>query len=177
MQLVRSGVLLDIPKKCPKEVADIMRRCWIKDPKQRIQFLDICNRLAALNETTYEPSVSALPRSPPTSITINYISPFSDSNDNLDDENYLKPMPRSSLGRVDQTNIPDLPLPPSSPITIRYPLPFDNNDDDDDDDDSDDDSFYENLASSTPPAFNFYFRPSNSSNVDGYIETLPSIMK
>lgn len=100
MKLIGKFILLEIPENCPNEVADIMRSCWQINPKDRIQFLDICNRLSALKECIDEISLPPLPRPPPMPVTINYPLPFDEDefDDILDDDNYLKPAStRSSL--------------------------------------------------------------------------------
>lgn len=99
MKFILDGIFLDIAENCPNEIADVMKLCWKKDPKERIQFLDICNHLSKLKESISHHSLPSLPRPPPVPVTIDYPILFEDeSEDNLDEDNYLRPKsPQSNL--------------------------------------------------------------------------------
>ena len=45
LQVRDEGLTLPIPKKCPKILASIMKRCWMYNPAERPTFAEICNML------------------------------------------------------------------------------------------------------------------------------------
>lgn len=62
--------LLDIPEACPEEISEIMIACWRKDPKERVTFSEMRNRLIKMQEAQTRYNVLPLPRPPLETITI-----------------------------------------------------------------------------------------------------------
>ena len=54
---INEGYRLTIPENCPEPIADMMRRCWSKDPISRPSFKDIYAVLDALYEGPRESTI------------------------------------------------------------------------------------------------------------------------
>ena len=44
------GQILEKPDECSDPVYDIMKRCWVKNPKERIPFPEIIDELCSLDD-------------------------------------------------------------------------------------------------------------------------------
>lgn len=108
VKLILQGIMLIPPDGCPSFICDLMRSCWKSEPKDRIKFPEICERLQkAWDERDSErpsavsvasqgcrPAVGiadtsgiSLPRPP-----VFPVSHFqTDSTELLDSDNYLAP--------------------------------------------------------------------------------------
>ncbi|XP_065211620.1 muscle, skeletal receptor tyrosine-protein kinase-like [Planococcus citri] len=97
LKLVTGGTLLEIPTNCPNEVDEIIKLCWKHQEKERIQFIDICNRLCILKDRMAENPSPIIPRPPPMPVTVDFPLPYDDDDDDedfdddLDEDNYLRP--------------------------------------------------------------------------------------
>lgn len=50
-KLILQGIMLIPPEDCPTFVCELMRACWRTDPKDRICFKDICEKLQTFQES------------------------------------------------------------------------------------------------------------------------------
>lgn len=48
VERVQRGIVLETPKGCPKEVYDVMRKCWALHPDERPSFRNLKEQLVAL---------------------------------------------------------------------------------------------------------------------------------
>lgn len=90
LKLIHDGVLLDIPLNCPPVICVIMNGCWKSDPKERLRFAEIYERL---KNVTRRPQIdSSLPRPPALPVIVDHLSLRKmPSEEFLDYENYLRP--------------------------------------------------------------------------------------
>ncbi|XP_066597332.1 tyrosine-protein kinase transmembrane receptor Ror-like isoform X2 [Prorops nasuta] len=101
VKLILQGIMLIPPDECPPTVCQIMRECWKTDPRDRIKFPDVLERLEKLKEKQI--SQGSLPRPPQSLVTIR-------SSDNVDDDGYLLPAPA-----IPRNYIQPLPTPIDCP--------------------------------------------------------------
>ncbi|XP_012259968.2 muscle, skeletal receptor tyrosine-protein kinase-like [Athalia rosae] len=96
VKLILHGIMLIPPEDCPPFICDIMRGCWKTEPKDRLKFTDIMEKL----ELAHEKSSNkwSLPRPPQGPVTIR-------SADAFDNDGYLLPAPTTSCEYMQ-------PLPP-----------------------------------------------------------------
>lgn len=92
VKLILQGIMLIPPDECPSLICDLMRSCWKSEPKDRIRFPDIWEKLQKAWETTQniEASGVSLPR-PPVLPVAHISEPPQDLGEILDTENYLAP--------------------------------------------------------------------------------------
>lgn len=83
MKLIFQGIMLIPPEGCPPFVCQIMRECWKTDPKDRIKFPEILERLEKVKVKSIQ---DTLPRPPQGPVTIR-------TPDVLDPDGYLLPAP------------------------------------------------------------------------------------
>ncbi|KAG6804029.1 muscle, skeletal receptor tyrosine protein kinase isoform X1 [Apis mellifera caucasica] len=83
VKLIFQGIMLIPPEGCPPFVCQIMRECWKTDPKDRIKFPEILERLEKVKVKTIQ---DTLPRPPQGPVTIR-------TPDVLDPDGYLLPAP------------------------------------------------------------------------------------
>ncbi|XP_025424056.1 tyrosine-protein kinase transmembrane receptor Ror-like [Sipha flava] len=90
LKLIHDGVLLDIPLDCPPVICVLMNGCWKSDPKERLRFVDVHDRL---KNVTKRPELdSPLPRPPALPSIVDHLSLKKiPSEELLDVENYLRP--------------------------------------------------------------------------------------
>lgn len=50
VERVQRGQILETPKGCPKEVYDLMRKCWALHPDERPSFRGVKDQLIALQQ-------------------------------------------------------------------------------------------------------------------------------
>uniref|UniRef100_A0A8D8Y8S9 Muscle, skeletal receptor tyrosine-protein kinase n=1 Tax=Cacopsylla melanoneura TaxID=428564 RepID=A0A8D8Y8S9_9HEMI len=94
IKLIVQGIMLIPPDNCPRTICEIMSLCWKTEPKHRIKFPEICDRLAKPMEEE-----ASLPRPPALPIATDHLSNLHkhrsslyDSNEGLDEGNYLQPL-------------------------------------------------------------------------------------
>jgi len=103
LKLIHDGVLLDIPMNCPPVICVLMNGCWKSDPKERLRFIDIYERL---KNVTKRPELdSPLPRPPTLPVIVDHLS--------------LRKMPSEELLDVDDYLRPD-----EQRVTVEYILPY-----------------------------------------------------
>ncbi|KAL4103464.1 hypothetical protein QTP88_018841 [Uroleucon formosanum] len=103
LKLIHDGVLLDIPMNCPPVICVLMNGCWKSDPKERLRFIDIYERL---KNVTKRPELdSPLPRPPTLPVIVDHLS--------------LRKMPSEELLDVDDYLQPD-----EQRVTVEYILPY-----------------------------------------------------
>ncbi|XP_050434165.1 tyrosine-protein kinase transmembrane receptor Ror-like isoform X2 [Adelges cooleyi] len=104
LKLIHDGVLLEIPLNCPPVICVLMNGCWKSDPKERLRFSDIYERL---KNVTKRPELdSPLPRPPALPAIVNHLNLRQYSSEELlDVDNYLQP------DDLDDTREYILPLP------------------------------------------------------------------
>lgn len=84
VKLILQGTMLILPDECPPLVCQIMHDCWKIEPRERIKFPDILERLEkAQNELTRQ---GTLPRPPQGPVLLR-------TPDVLDPDGYLLPAP------------------------------------------------------------------------------------
>ncbi|XP_016907662.1 muscle, skeletal receptor tyrosine protein kinase-like isoform X2 [Apis laboriosa] len=83
VKLIFQGIMLIPPEGCPPFVCQIMRECWKTDPKDRIKFPEILERLEKVKVKSIQ---DTLPRPPQGPVTIR-------TPDVLDPDGYLLPAP------------------------------------------------------------------------------------
>ncbi|XP_012234031.2 high affinity nerve growth factor receptor-like isoform X1 [Linepithema humile] len=83
VKLILQGIMLMPPEECPPVICQIMRDCWKTDPRERIKFPDILDRLEKAGKLTQQ---ETLPRPPQGPVTIR-------TPDVLDPDGYLLPAP------------------------------------------------------------------------------------
>lgn len=90
LKLIHDGVLLDIPINCPPVICVLMNGCWKSDPKERLRFVDIYERL---KNVTKRPELdSPLPRPPTLPVIVDHLSLRKmPSEELLDGDDYLQP--------------------------------------------------------------------------------------
>lgn len=81
--LILQGIMLIPPEECPPVICEIMRDCWKTDPRERIKFPDILDRLEKADKLIPQ---ETLPRPPQGPVTIR-------TPDVLDPDGYLLPAP------------------------------------------------------------------------------------
>ncbi|XP_076750703.1 BDNF/NT-3 growth factors receptor [Xylocopa sonorina] len=84
VKLIFQGIMLIPPEGCPPFVCQLMRECWKTDPKDRIKFSEILERLE--NAKSKSVQQDTLPRPPQGPVTIR-------TPDVLDPDGYLLPAP------------------------------------------------------------------------------------
>ncbi|XP_043496562.1 tyrosine-protein kinase transmembrane receptor Ror-like isoform X1 [Polistes fuscatus] len=84
MKLVLHGIMLIPPDECPQFICQIMCECWKTEPKDRIKFSDILERLEKVQGKLNQQGT--LPRPPQGPVTIR-------TPDVLDSDGYLLPSP------------------------------------------------------------------------------------
>lgn len=84
MKLILQGIMLIPPEDCPAHVCQLMRDCWKTEPRDRIRFSEILERLEKAQDKPSQ--LSSLPRPPQGPVTIR-------SPDVLDTDGYLLPSP------------------------------------------------------------------------------------
>lgn len=67
-RLILQGIVLIPPDDCPRFAGELMRACWESDPRDRINFDEICRKLELAAGNRVESVQTGLPR-PPTSPT------------------------------------------------------------------------------------------------------------
>lgn len=79
------------PEDCPLQICEIMKSCWKTEPKDRIQFSDIHDRLSkCIHDFEQQSQQTTLPRPP--AFPVGLSSQLSKSlEDDLDSDNYLQP--------------------------------------------------------------------------------------
>ncbi|VVC44016.1 Hypothetical protein CINCED_3A003180 [Cinara cedri] len=90
LKIIHDGILLDIPLNCPPVICVLMNGCWKSDPKERLRFVDIHERL---KNVTRQPELdSPLPRPPALPAIVDHLSLRKiPSEELLDVDNYLQP--------------------------------------------------------------------------------------
>ncbi|KAI5737649.1 hypothetical protein M8J76_015383 [Diaphorina citri] len=91
LKLIVQGIMLIPPDNCPRPICEIMNLCWKTEPRDRIKFPEIVERLAKPIEEEIP-----LPRPPALPIATDHLStihraPMYNSNEMLDEEQYLQP--------------------------------------------------------------------------------------
>ncbi|XP_050529113.1 tyrosine-protein kinase transmembrane receptor Ror-like [Daktulosphaira vitifoliae] len=96
LKLIHDGVLLELPLNCPPVICVLMNGCWKSDPKERLKFSDIYERL---KNVTKRPELdSPLPRPPALPAIVDHLSLRKiPSEELLDIDNYLCPDELDSL--------------------------------------------------------------------------------
>jgi len=92
--LIHDGILLDIPLNCPPVICVLMNGCWKSDPKERLRFVDIHERLknAVSKRLTAQADNNPLPRPPALPAIVDHLSLRKvPSEELLDGDNYLQP--------------------------------------------------------------------------------------
>ncbi|XP_058807522.1 muscle, skeletal receptor tyrosine protein kinase-like isoform X2 [Phymastichus coffea] len=84
MKLILQGIMLIPPEDCPAYVCQLMRDCWKTEPRDRIRFAEIVERLEKAQDKPSQ--LSSLPRPPQGPVTIR-------APDVLDPDGYLLPSP------------------------------------------------------------------------------------
>ncbi|KAG7208766.1 hypothetical protein KM043_014960 [Ampulex compressa] len=84
VKLILQGIMLIPPDECPPFVCQIMRECWKTEPRDRIKFSDILERLEKAHGKLVQQGT--LPRPPQGPVTIR-------TPDVLDPDGYLLPAP------------------------------------------------------------------------------------
>ncbi|XP_076635602.1 muscle, skeletal receptor tyrosine protein kinase [Colletes latitarsis] len=84
VKLIFQGIMLIPPEECPPFACQLMRECWKTDPKDRIKFADILERLEKVQGKSIQQET--LPRPPQGPVTIRTL-------DALDPDGYLLPAP------------------------------------------------------------------------------------
>ncbi|XP_043506683.1 tyrosine-protein kinase transmembrane receptor Ror-like isoform X3 [Frieseomelitta varia] len=84
VKLIFQGIMLIPPEGCPPFVCQLMRDCWKTDPKDRIKFSEILERLEKAKSKSVQQDT--LPRPPQGPVTIR-------TPDLLDPDGYLLPAP------------------------------------------------------------------------------------
>ena len=84
MKLILQGIMLIPPEDTPPYICQIMRDCWKTEPRDRLRFTDILERLEKGQDKPSQ--INSLPRPPPGPITIC-------TRDALDPDGYLLPSP------------------------------------------------------------------------------------
>ncbi|XP_043589544.1 tyrosine-protein kinase transmembrane receptor Ror-like isoform X3 [Bombus pyrosoma] len=84
VKLIFQGIMLIPPEGCPPFVCQLMRECWKTDPKDRIKFSEILERLEKAKGKSIQQDT--LPRPPQGPVTIR-------TPDVLDPDGYLLPAP------------------------------------------------------------------------------------
>ncbi|XP_034189337.2 tyrosine-protein kinase transmembrane receptor Ror isoform X3 [Osmia lignaria lignaria] len=84
VKLIFQGIMLIPPEGCPPFVCQLMRECWKTDPKDRIKFAEILERLEKAKDKSIQQYT--LPRPPQGPVTIR-------TPDVLDPDGYLLPAP------------------------------------------------------------------------------------
>ncbi|XP_015511028.1 tyrosine-protein kinase transmembrane receptor Ror [Neodiprion pinetum] len=84
MKLILQGIMLLPPEDCPPFICDVMRGCWKTEPKDRLKFTDILEKLELAREKSSDKG--SLPRPPQGPVAIR-------SPDALDTDGYLLPAP------------------------------------------------------------------------------------
>lgn len=84
MKLIFQGIMLIPPEGCPPFVCQLMRDCWKTDPKDRIKFTEILEKLEKAQGKSIQQGT--LPRPPQGPVTIR-------TPDVLDPDGYLLPAP------------------------------------------------------------------------------------
>lgn len=103
LKLIHDGVLLDIPLNCPPVICVLMNGCWKSDPKERLRFIDIHERL---KNVTKRPELdSPLPRPPTLPVIVDHLS--------------LRKMPSEELLDVDDYLQPD-----EQRVAVEYIMPY-----------------------------------------------------
>ncbi|XP_026821320.1 tyrosine-protein kinase transmembrane receptor Ror-like [Rhopalosiphum maidis] len=103
LKLIHDGVLLDIPLNCPPVICVLMNGCWKSDPKERLRFIDIHERL---KNVTKRPELdSPLPRPPTLPVIVDHLS--------------LRKMPSEELLDVDDYLQPD-----EQRVPVDYIMPY-----------------------------------------------------
>ncbi|KAE9525166.1 hypothetical protein AGLY_014410 [Aphis glycines] len=103
LKLIHDGVLLDIPLNCPPVICVMMNGCWKSDPKERLRFIDIHERL---KNVTKRPELdSPLPRPPTLPVIVDHLS--------------LRKMPSEELLDVDDYLQPD-----EQRVAVEYIMPY-----------------------------------------------------
>ncbi|CAL1684805.1 unnamed protein product [Lasius platythorax] len=86
VKLILQGIMLLPPDECPPVVCQIMRDCWKMEPRERIKFPDILDRLEKAQSKLIQQG--SLPRPPQGPVTVR-------TPDVLDPDGYLLPAPAS----------------------------------------------------------------------------------
>ncbi|OXU17605.1 hypothetical protein TSAR_008518 [Trichomalopsis sarcophagae] len=84
VKLILQGIMLIPPEDCPPYVCQIMRDCWKTEPRDRLRFVDILEKLEKAQDKPSQ--ISSLPRPPQGPVTIR-------TPDALDCDGYLLPSP------------------------------------------------------------------------------------
>ncbi|KAL6447910.1 hypothetical protein ACFW04_000169 [Cataglyphis niger] len=84
VKLILQGIMLLPPDECPPVVCQIMRDCWKMEPRERIKFPDILDRLEKAQSKLIQQG--SLPRPPQGPVTVR-------TPDVLDPDGYLLPAP------------------------------------------------------------------------------------
>lgn len=81
---------MEIPLNCPPVICVLMNGCWKSEPKERLRFADIYDRL---KNVTRRPELdSPLPRPPTLPVIVDHLSLRKmPSEELLDYDNYLRP--------------------------------------------------------------------------------------
>ncbi|XP_026323679.1 tyrosine-protein kinase transmembrane receptor Ror-like [Hyposmocoma kahamanoa] len=64
-KLILQGIVLVPPEDCPRFACELMRECWRSDPRDRINFDEICRKLEVASTTNGQTTQIRLPRPPP----------------------------------------------------------------------------------------------------------------
>ncbi|EFN74157.1 BDNF/NT-3 growth factors receptor [Camponotus floridanus] len=87
VKLILQGIILLPPDECPSVVCQIMRDCWKVEPRERIKFPDILDRLEKAQSKLIQQG--SLPRPPQGPVTVR-------TPDVLDPDGYLLPAPTTT---------------------------------------------------------------------------------
>lgn len=64
-KLILQGIVLVPPEDCPRFACELMRECWRSDPRDRINFDEICRKLEVASTASGQTTQIRLPRPPP----------------------------------------------------------------------------------------------------------------
>lgn len=98
-KLILQGIMLIAPDDCPAFVFDLMRACWRTDPKNRIKFKDICEKLQSVFDSGGWEELDEM----------------DDESRNNDNDSWI--MSYDTRNKWSSESVTHLPLPPSEIIT------------------------------------------------------------
>lgn len=60
LKLIYDGIILSPPEDCPPLICDLMKNCWKTEPKDRIKFMEICEKLEKAQDN-FDELIKAVP--------------------------------------------------------------------------------------------------------------------
>lgn len=90
LKLIYEGIILIPPEDCPAFICEIMRNCWKTEPRDRIKFPEICERLEKVFENYQNENEKLTGRENIHCVQINI-------DDKLKDNSSMKRLPRPPL--------------------------------------------------------------------------------